>query len=116
MDKKRYDDSDNEGDDFELYDDDEGEDLDEYADDLAIDESELQHIHFTVQCIKNPFPKDSDEWVIVETLQKERPEGFEELKDVLMSLFDFDSFEMTPDEYTKEIFYFMIENRVIKLD
>ncbi len=115
MDKRKNDDHEN-GDDFELYDDDNGEELDEYADDLGIDESELQHIHFTVQCIKNPFPAESDEWGIVEALQKERPEGFEELKDVLMSLFDFDSFDMTPDEYTKEIFYFMIENRVIKLD
>ena len=115
MDKKRYDDNENGGD-FELYEDDNGEELDEYADDFGVDDSELQHIHFTVQCIKNPFPLESDEWVIVDALQKERPEGFEELKDVLMSLFDFDSFDMTPDEYAKEIFYFMIENRVIKLD
>ncbi len=115
MDKNRHD-NDGEGNGFELYDDDNGEELEEYADDFGIDESELQHIHFTVQCIKNPFPKDSDEWAIVEALQKERPEGFEELKDVLMSMFDFESFDMTPDEYAKEIFYFMIENRVIKLD
>lgn len=114
MDRKRHDNDDEES--FELYDDEDGEELDEYDDDLGIDDSELQHIHFTVQCIKNPFPKDSDEWVIVEALQKERPEGFEELKDVLLSLFDFESFDMTPDEYAKEIFYFMIENRVIKLD
>lgn len=106
----------NNSDDFELYDDDNGEELDEYEEELGIDEAELQHIHFTVQCIKNPFPKESDEWVIVEALQKEKPEGFEELKDVLMSLFDFENFDMTPDEYAKEILYFMIENRVIKLD
>ncbi|MGB9735289.1 MAG: hypothetical protein ACP5JP_03385 [bacterium] len=115
MGKKSHNNGDN-GDDFELYDDENGEELEEYEDELGIDESELQNIHFTVQCIKNPFPKASDEWAIVELLQKERPEGFEELKDVLMSLFDFDNFDMTPDEYAKEILYFMIENRVIKLD
>ncbi len=115
MNREEYGNHDEE-DDFELYDGENGEELDEYENNLIVDESELQHMRFTIQCIKNPFPENSEEWLIVEALQKERPETFEELKDVLMSLFDFENFDMTPDEYTKEIFYFMIENRAIKLD
>ncbi len=102
--------------DSDLYDEENGTDFDQYEDSFGLNEDEISRIRFTVQCIKNPFPEDSDEWLIVQALQKEKPEGYEELKYVLMSLFDFDNFDMTPDEYTKEILYFMIENRVIKLD